>query len=129
MRKVGFLWGVRVDVNVNEGLNLYRGGGRVGGGRVDVNEEVKFLCKLKKKLWGGSCGGVRGSGWWEGCLGGCERRIDVFVEIKKMGGGGGLGGPVGMGGQCGCERRIEVVVEIKKKMGGGGSCRGLGVSG
>ena len=33
------------------------GGGSVGGGgggvRVDVNEELKFLCKFKKKNWGG----------------------------------------------------------------------------
>ena len=42
------------------------GRGRVGGGgggvRVDVNEELKFLCKLKKK-WGGQGDGVGGSGW------------------------------------------------------------------
>ena len=39
------------------------GGGRFGGGvRVDVNEELKFLCnsKKKKKIGGG---GVRGWGW------------------------------------------------------------------
>ena len=42
------------------------GGGRFGGGvglggvRVDVNEELKFLGKFKKKNWGG--GGVRGEG-------------------------------------------------------------------
>ena len=47
------------------------GGGRFGGGgrvRVDVNEELKFLCKFKKKKnWGGGGqgGGVGGggSGW------------------------------------------------------------------
>ena len=69
------------------------GGGRVGGGvRVDVNEELKFLRKLKKKSGGG------GSGW--GCLswgggqeGGCERRSEVFWKIhtKKIGGWGGRG--------------------------------------
>ena len=41
----------------------FRGGVSLGGGggvRVDVNEELKFLCKFKKKkLWGG---GVRGVG-------------------------------------------------------------------
>ena len=36
-------------------------GGSVGGGgvRVDVNEELKFLCKFKKKKMGGGGGGVR----------------------------------------------------------------------
>ena len=46
-----------------------RFGGRVGGVRVDVNEELKFLCKKKKKLGGGEGGrvgvgvGFGGSGW------------------------------------------------------------------
>ena len=40
------------------------GGGRVGGVRVDVNEELKFWGKFKKKLGGGGPGGrVWGSGW------------------------------------------------------------------
>ena len=61
------------------------GGGRLGGGgvRVDVNEELKFLRKFKKKNWGG---GVRGVG--------------------SGGGGGGRGvgsGGTGLGGQGGCE--------------------------
>ena len=36
------------------------GGG--GGVRVNVNEELKFLCKFKKKnfFWGGGGGGFRG---------------------------------------------------------------------
>ena len=34
---------------------FFFGGG--GGVRVDVNEELKFLCKLKKKKWGGGTGG------------------------------------------------------------------------
>ena len=45
------------------------GGGRVGGVRVDVKEELKFLSNLKKKIGlgggqglGGSGGGV-GLGW------------------------------------------------------------------
>ena len=39
------------------------GRGRVGGVRVDVNEELKFLGKFKKKIgWGG----VRGGGWGGG---------------------------------------------------------------
>ena len=49
----------------------FQGGGSVWGGgvRVDVNEELKFLCKFKKKKKiGGGGGGVRGvglggSGW------------------------------------------------------------------
>ena len=46
--------------------------------------------------------------------GGCERRIEVFVKIKKKnfffgggvwwGGRGGGGWGVGLGGQSGCER-------------------------
>ena len=43
------------------------GGGRFGGAvRVDTNEELKFLCKFKKKIkklgGGGGGGGVRGLG-------------------------------------------------------------------
>ena len=69
------------------------GRGRVGGVRVDVTEEMKFLGKFtdKKKFWGGGGG-----------QGGYERRIKVFVKIqeKKFGGGGegGLFGGVGLGG-------------------------------
>ena len=51
------------------------GGGGGGGFRVDVNEELKFLCKFKKTRGGGGSGG--------GSQGGCERRVKVFVEIKK----------------------------------------------
>ena len=67
---------------------------------MDVNEELKFLGKFKKK-WGRGSGRVfffwGGGGWGVGlgCQGGCERRIKVFVKIKKKyfffgGGGGGL---------------------------------------
>ena len=130
-------------------------GGRFGGGgsgwgvRVDVNEELKFLGKLKKN-WG-----VRGPGW--GGQGGCERRIEVFGKIQKnklgvrgvgRGGGGRVGGfrvdvneelkflgkfktKIGGGGsggsgwlgQDGCEQGIEVFVKIQKKKLGGGSGR------
>ena len=55
---------------------------------MDVNEELKFLGKFKKKILGG--GGSVGGG----------------------GGGGGVG--VGLGGQSGCERRIEIFVKIQK---------------
>ena len=36
-------------------------GVRIGGVRVDVNDELKFLGKFQKKLGGGRVGG--GSGW------------------------------------------------------------------
>ena len=50
-------------MDVNEELKNFFGGG--GGVRVDVNEELKFLCKFKKKKkWGGGVRGVR--------LGGCQ---------------------------------------------------------
>ena len=71
------------------------GGGGGGSGwvcvRLDVNEELKFLLKFKKKIGGG---GVRqgGGGGWVGGQDGCEQRIEVFVKIqnkKKLGGGGG----------------------------------------
>ena len=76
--------------------------------------------KIKRNRWGG--GGGRGQ-VGEG-QGGCERRIEVFVNVQKriffggvmlgrVGGGGG-------GGQGGCGQRIEVFVKIKKKFGGGG---------
>ena len=82
------------------GFFFWGGGGRVGGVRVDVNEEMKFSRKLKKNLVGG--GGL----CW---------------AVVKLGGGGG--------GQCGCERMIEVFVKIqKKKIGGGGGWGGVGGS-
>ena len=65
-----------------------------------------------------------------GGQGGCERRIEVFVKIKKkivfLGvGGGSRGGGSGWGGQGGCERRIEVLGKIhKKKLRGGGGASG-----
>ena len=75
----GWVWGVRVDVIEelksfweNSQKKKFSGGVCLGGGgvRVDVNEELKFLCKLKKKKNGGGSGGVGlggggggGSGW------------------------------------------------------------------
>ena len=53
-------------------------GGRVGGVRVVVNEELNFFVKLKKKNLGGG-GGPGGSGWGGGGQGGCEHIIEVFV--------------------------------------------------
>ena len=75
------------------------GGGRFGGGgvRVDVNEELKFLCKFKKKMI--FFGGVGGSGGGGGQVWGVrmDGRIEVFVKIKKKMGGGSCWG-VGLGG-------------------------------
>ena len=71
---------------------------------MDVNEELKFLGKFTKKKigWGLGGGGGGGIGLVEGGQGGCERRIEVFVKIKKktffLGGGGVRVGGVGLGG-------------------------------
>ena len=61
-------------------------GGSGRGVRKDVNEELKFLGKFKKKIGGGGSG-IRGGGGQDGC----ERRIEVFVKIKKGGSEGGSG--------------------------------------
>ena len=63
------------------GEGLGRGGGRVGGVRVDVNEELKFLGKFtKKKIGGGGVGRgggqVGGLGWW-----GRGVRVDVNAML------------------------------------------------
>ena len=84
---------------------------------MDVNEELKFLGKFKKKNFGGGDqggwvegGGGGGSGRGEGRVWGV--RVDVNEELKflgkftkkKFGGGGGSGGGVwlvgGWGQQC-----------------------------
>ena len=108
------------------------GGGRVGGVRGDVNEELKFLRKFTKKRFSGVCGGGGGR------LG---VRVDVNEELKflrkftqkKDFKGLGGGGPVGWGGQGGCERRIEIFVKTQKKKiffgGGGGGGRSEGGGG
>ena len=83
-------------------------GGSGWGDRVDVNEELKFLGKLKKIffLGGGGPGGVGQDG--------CERRIGVFVKIQKKnwGGGGGLG-RARSGGGGGGGGRVAVNKELK----------------
>ena len=72
-----------------------------------------------------------GSGW--GGQGGCERRIEVFVKIKKNRGGGVQVWLVCVGGggaQGGCERNVggrgDVKIQ-KKKFFLGGSGRGVRV--
>ena len=73
------------------------------GVRVDVNEELKFLCKFKKKKFGG--GGQGGGGGW-GVGGGV--RVDVNEVFL---GGGGVGGSVG--GRVGGGVRVDVNDELK----------------
>ena len=71
---------------------------------MDVNEELKFLCKFKKNIyifffcWGGGGRVGRGDRVGGGGQGRCEPRSEVFVKIQKknwegrVGGGGGGGG-------------------------------------
>ena len=77
------------------------------GDRVDVNLNLKFLGTFKKKNEVGVRGSVGEVGLVGGNQGGCERRIEVFVKIKKnMGGRGQVGSSCwggGGGGQGGCE--------------------------
>ena len=94
-------------------------GGR-GGVRVDVNGEVKLLCKFKKKILGGG-GRVSGRG-----QGGCECGCFFFCW-----GGRVRGGSCWKGGQGGWEWRSEAFVKIQKKkffffLGGGGRVKGGG---
>ena len=66
--------------------------------------------KIKKKMWGGRFGGG-GVGLGGGGQGGCERserRIEVFVKIKKKIGGGGVLGGGGGGGV-----RVDVNEKLK----------------
>ena len=60
------------------------GRGRVWGVRVDVIEELKSFWENSQTKYSG------GGSVWEG-QGGCERRIEVFVQIQKKLGGGGSG--------------------------------------
>ena len=100
---------------------------------MDVNEELKFLGKFKKKKFGG--GGVGGGG-----QDGCERRIGVFVKIqKKMGWGGGRGvvGSGGGGVRVDVNEELKFLGKFKKKIiffleggqVGGGGGRGVGGDG
>ena len=79
---------------------------------MDVNQELKFFGKFKKKILGGGGGGV---GVGLGGQDGCERRIEAFVKIKKKssfvwagGGGGGVGGR-----GSGWGVRVDVNEELK----------------
>ena len=74
---------------------------------MDVNEELNFFVKIKKKIFGGG-GGVGGggvswgggSGWWGEWV-----RVDVKTML-------GVGGDVGYGG---CEPRVEGIVQGTKR--------------
>ena len=68
---------------------------------MDVNEELKFLWKFKKKKnWGGRGGQVGGSGWWGGW-------VRMYVNAML-----GVGGDVGYGG---CEPRVEGIIQGTKR--------------
>ena len=72
------------DRRIEKFLGNFRGGGRFSGGEggVDVNEELKFLCKLKKKK---KLGGLGGGGPW-GSMGGpgWGVRVDENEELKFL---------------------------------------------
>ena len=78
-----------------------RGGGRVLGVRVDVNEELKFLGKFTQKKSGGGvvAEGVRWGGRAGGGQGGCERNVWGRGDV----------------GYVGCEPRIEGIVQCTQK--------------
>ena len=81
---------------------------------MDVNEELKFLWKLKKKIFflGGGRGGEGVELGGGGRQGGCDRRIEVFGKIhKKKNWRGGSGG--GGGGRVGGGVRVDVNEELK----------------
>ena len=48
-----------------------------------VNQELKFFGKFKKKNWGGGGGWVHGGGSGLGGQDGCERRIEVLVDVNE----------------------------------------------
>ena len=79
---------------------------------MNVNEELKFLWNI-----------FRGVGL--GGQGGCERRSEVIVKIKKKNRGRGVWGWVG-GGQGECERRSKLLCKFKKKKSGVGWGQGDG---
>ena len=96
---------------------LKKGGGvgLVGGGggvRVDKNSELKFLGKLKKKYKKNLGGGGVGS-WGGGGQGGFERRIEVFVKIQKIIFLGGYRGGVRWGVGLVGGGRVDVNEELK----------------
>ena len=86
---------------------------------MDVNQEFKFFGKFKKKKIGGGGGGRVHGGSGLGGQDGCERRIEVFVKIKKkiyffLGGGSGWGVMVDV------NEELKFLCKFKKKNLGGG---------
>ena len=88
-KKKNFFWG-----GCRGGGGLGWGGGSGWGIRVDVNEELKFLGKLKEIE-----------------LMSHLQKCSLKTYLKRALGGSGLGGG---GGQDGCERRIKFFVKIQK---------------
>ena len=80
---------------------------------MDVIKELKFWGKFTKKNIFGGVGGVGrgGVGLVWGGQGGCERRIEVFVKIKKKKLGGGRSGGGWVGGGSGV--MVDVNEELK----------------
>ena len=76
---------------------------------MDVNKELKFLGKFKKKNWGGGGGGVKSrlGGWSQG---GCERGIKVFAKIQKK----------IRGVRVDENEELKFLQKFKKKSGGSG---------
>ena len=101
---------------------------------MDVIEDLKsFWENTQKKNSGGRgrFGGGGGGGGGVGGQGGCERRIEVFVQIQKKiifffwGGGGGQVWGVRM--DVNEELKFLVNFQRKKNWGGGGGVRGVGL--
>ena len=89
--------------------------------------------KIKKKIVGGSVRGRGGRVWGEG-QGGCERRMEVFVKIKKKIGGRGPGGGHVGGVRVDVYEELKFLCILKKYIfffggGGGGSGGGGRVGG
>ena len=98
----------------------------VGSAEMSHLQNCSLKIYLKRALGGGGGGsGGPGGGVGLGAQGGCERRIEVLVKIKKKNEGSGGGGR----GEY--DRRIEVFGKIhpKKKFGGKGVGFGLGGQG
>ena len=79
---------VKIQIKNGGGGRVGEGGFGLGGGvSLNANKELKYLCKFKKKMGGWKFkkngGGGRGGGVGLGGQGGCERKIEVFVKIKK----------------------------------------------